>query len=156
MNEQHIVYHCGSGRTSGRSDHPNMDKHRLPYPWSASSGRERGCAYITGDVTKPETLDPLFENTGDAKVIVLHCAGLISIQKKASPAVYRVNVTGTRNVIAKCQQYGVHRLVYVSSVYALPERKGAVIREVDRLSPNNVDGAYAKTYENMSDLWKNL
>ncbi len=101
--------------------------------------------YITGDVTKSETLDPLFQNTGDAKVIVLHCAGLVSIQKKVSPAIYRVNVTGTQNIIHKCQQYGVHRLVYVSSVHAFPERKGAVIREVDQFSPDTVDGAYAKT-----------
>lgn len=101
--------------------------------------------YVTGDVTKPETLDPLFENTGCAKVIVLHCAGIVSIQKKVSPAVYRVNVIGTRNVIAKCRQYGVARLVYVSSVHALPEAKGTVIREVDRFSPETVDGAYAKT-----------
>lgn len=105
----------------------------------------RNVTYITGDVTKPETLDPLFENTGKATVIVLHCAGIVSIQKKVSPAVYDVNVTGTRNVIAKCRQYGVHRLVYVSSVHALPEAKGTVIREVDRFSPDVVDGAYAKT-----------
>lgn len=101
--------------------------------------------YITGNVTKPETLDRLFENTGDAKVIVLHCAGIVSIQKKVSPAVHHVNVIGTRNMIAKCQQYGVHRLVYVSSVHALPERKGTVIREADRFSPDTVNGAYAKT-----------
>lgn len=101
--------------------------------------------YLTGDVTKPETLDPLFENTGEARVIVLHCAGIVSIQKKVSPEVYRVNVTGTQNVIAKCRQYGVHRLVYVSSVHALPEVKGAAVREVDHFSPDTVDGAYAKT-----------
>lgn len=101
--------------------------------------------YITGDVTKPETLDRLFEHTGESKVIVLHCAGIVSIQKKVSPAVHCVNVTGTQNVIAKCQQHGVHRLVYVSSVHALPEKKGEVIREADRFSPDTVDGAYAKT-----------
>lgn len=101
--------------------------------------------YFTGDVTKPETLDPLFENTGEAKVIVLHCAGIVSIQKKVSPEVYRVNVIGTKNVIAKCQQYGVHRLVYVSSVHALPETKGTTVREADHFSPDTVDGAYAKT-----------
>lgn len=100
--------------------------------------------YVTGDITKPETLDPLFENTTGFKVIVLHCAGIVSIQKKVSPAVYRVNVIGTRNVIAKCQQYGVHRLVYVSSVHALPETK-TLIRETDHFSPDTVDGAYAKT-----------
>lgn len=101
--------------------------------------------YFTGDVTKPETLDPLFENTGDTKVTVLHCAGLISIQQKVSPAVYRVNVIGTRNIIAKCQQYAVHRLVYVSSVHALPELENAVIREISHFSPDTVEGAYAKT-----------
>lgn len=101
--------------------------------------------YVTGDVTKPETLDPLFENASEAKIIVIHCAGIVSIQKRVSPAVYHVNVAGTRNIIAKCQQYGVHRLVYVSSVHALPERKGTVIWEVDRFSPDAVDGAYAKT-----------
>ena len=101
--------------------------------------------YITGDVTKPETLDPLFENTGDAKVTVLHCAGIVSIQKKVSSAVHRVNVTGTQNMIAKCRQYGVHRLVYVSSVHALPEQEDTVIRETDHFSPDTVDGAYAKT-----------
>lgn len=101
--------------------------------------------YITGDVTKPETLDPLFANTGDAEVVVLHCAGIISIQKKVSPAVWRVNVTGTRNILAKCKQYGVRRLVYVSSVHALPEARGTLIREIDRFSPDAVNGAYAKT-----------
>ena len=101
--------------------------------------------YITGDVTKPETLDQLFENTEGAKVIVIHCAGIVSIQKKVSSAVYSVNVTGTRNIIAKCRQYNVHRLDYVSSVHALPETNGKVIRESDRFSPDAVDGAYAKT-----------
>ncbi len=112
--------------------------------------RENGLAadnitYITGDVTKPETLDKLFENTDGSKVIVLHCAGIVTIQKKVSPEVYRVNVTGTRNIIAKCQQYGVHRLVYVSSVHALPEKNGAMIYEISRFSPDAVSGAYAKT-----------
>ena len=101
--------------------------------------------YITGDVTKPETLDQLFENTEGAEVIVIHCAGIVSIQRKVSSAIYSVNVTGTRNIIAKCRQYGVHRLVYVSSVHALPEMKGAVIQEADHFSPDAVDGAYAKT-----------
>ncbi len=101
--------------------------------------------YFTGDVTRPETLDPLFENTGSAKVTVIHCAGLVSIQRKVSPALYRVNVTGTRNIIDKCLEHRVHRLVYVSSVHALPEIKGALIREADMFSPDTVEGAYAKT-----------
>lgn len=101
--------------------------------------------YITGDVTRTETLNRLFQNTGKARVIVIHCAGIVSIQKKVSSEVYRVNVAGTKNIIAKCRRYGVYRLVYVSSVHALPERHGAVVREIDQFSPDAVDGAYAKT-----------
>lgn len=102
-------------------------------------------SYITGDVTKPETLDRLFESTDGAETIVIHCAGIVSIQKEVSPAVYSVNVTGTRNIISKCRQYGVRRLVYVSSVHAIPENKGGTVREVDSFSPDTVEGAYAKT-----------
>jgi len=101
--------------------------------------------YFTGDVTEPGTLDPLFQNTGSARVVVIHCAGIVSIQKKVSPEVYRVNVTGTKNILDKCQQYNVCRLVYVSTVHALPEKKGTVIREVNQFSPDTVEGAYAKT-----------
>ena len=39
-------------------------------------------SYITGDVTKPETLDRLFESTDGAETIVIHCAGIVSIQKE--------------------------------------------------------------------------
>ncbi len=102
-------------------------------------------SYITGDVTKPETLDRLFENTFGAEAIVIHCAGIVSIQNEVSPEVYNVNVNGTKNVISKCRQYGVKRLVYVSSVHAIPEIKGGVVREVNSFSPDTVVGAYAKT-----------
>lgn len=102
-------------------------------------------SYITGDVTEPESLDRLFESTDEAEVIVIHCAGIVSIQKEVSPKVYEVNVNGTKNIISKCRQYGVKRLVYVSSVHAIPENKGGTVREVESFSPDTVEGAYAKT-----------
>ena len=40
---------------------------------------------------------------------------------------YRVNVEGTKNVIALCRAHGA-RMVYVSSVHALPEKpRGEVV-----------------------------
>ena len=35
---------------------------------------------------------------------------------------YDVNVNGTKNVLKLCTQYNVSRMVYVSSVHALPEK----------------------------------
>ena len=53
---------------------------------------------------------------------------------------------GTRNVLALCRQYGVRRLVYVSSVHAIAQDPdGGVLREISSFSPDAVAGSYAKT-----------
>lgn len=102
--------------------------------------------YFTGDVTQPETLVPLFEGTDPAHTVVIHTAGLIDIGDRPYEELRRVNVEGTRNVLALCRQYGVRRLVYVSSVHAIAQATdGRVIRETLSFSPDVVIGSYAKT-----------
>ncbi len=79
-------------------------------------------------------------------MIVIHAAGIISITDEVTPLLYNVNVTGTRNVIEKCLRHNVRRLVYISSVHAIPERGDmAEIHEVSAFSKDAVHGAYAKT-----------
>ena len=78
---------------------------------------EDNISYITGDVTKLDTLDRLFENTYGAEAIVIHCAGIVSIQKEVSPEVYEVNVTGTKNIISKCILFLFYALVLILSIY---------------------------------------
>lgn len=108
-----------------------------------------GLTYISGDVCNPESLDALFPK--DAKeetreLIMIHCAGLISIYGGKSPTVYAVNVGGTKNVISACIKHHVKRLVYVSSVHAIPELPAhTVMKEIDSFSPERVIGYYAKT-----------
>ena len=80
-----------------------------------------GVRYSVGDVTLPATLRPLFADTGGRVVIVIHAAGMVSIAQKVTPRLYEVNVNGTTNVLAACRDYGVRRLVYVSSVHAISE-----------------------------------
>lgn len=108
--------------------------------------------YMTGDICKPETLECLFlsENAENAEttsdIIVIHCAGLISIYGGKTPAVYEVNVGGTKNIVDACRRHHVKRLVYVSSVHAIPVRpEHAVISEIRSFSPKQVVGCYAKT-----------
>lgn len=102
--------------------------------------------YFCGDVTRPETLEPLFEGLDPSRTIVIHTAGLIDIGDRPYEQLERVNVGGTRNVAELCRRYGVRRLVYVSSVHAIPEDgDGAVLREVGDFSADRVVGSYAKT-----------
>ena len=102
--------------------------------------------YYRGDVTKPETLAPFFAGLACNEVIVIHAAGLISIGSGQEERLRDVNVLGTRNVIAACRRNQVRRLVYVSSVHAIPQQPGAQpVREAAQFSPRLVTGAYAAT-----------
>lgn len=102
--------------------------------------------YYSGDVSEPETLRPLFEGCEDMETIVIHTAGIIDISNHVSPELYDVNVNGTKNILALCREYLVKRLVYVSSVHAIPEQKrGNVTGEIRDFSPDAVVGGYAKT-----------
>ena len=102
--------------------------------------------YFVGDVRDKESLRPLFENAGDAELYVLHTAGIVDISGEFSSTLYDVNVNGTRNLVELCRQYRIKRLLYVSSVHAIPEKDSvSVLQEVDQFSADRVVGGYAKT-----------
>jgi dihydroflavonol-4-reductase len=102
--------------------------------------------YYKGDVTQIYSLDDVFSDTDDSEVVVIHTAGLISISHKITPRLYNVNVEGTRNIIRQCISHGVKRLLYTSSVHAIPEPdKHTTIKEVSYFSKDSVIGSYAKT-----------
>ncbi len=99
-----------------------------------------------GDVTKMETMQACFEDLKGKSLIVIHCAGIVSIASKINPKLYEVNVKGTQNVIELCQRNRVKKLVYVSSVHAIAERPhGEMIKETIQFNPDKIVGAYAKT-----------
>ena len=116
---------------------------RLP----SEQARDRAhVTYYPGDVRDRDSLRPLFRGLADREVVVFHTAAIVDISGEATPQMVDVNVNGTKNILALCREYGVKRLVYVSSVHAIPEKDGyAVLREVDRFSPQQVTGGYAKT-----------
>ena len=106
----------------------------------------QGAEAVEGDVAREDTLAPFFDRTGYDSVTLLHCAAMITIASKEDRRVWDVNVNGTENVIGLARRTGVERVVYVSSVHAIPERPhGETIREVDDFSPHLVNGQYARS-----------
>lgn len=102
--------------------------------------------YYEGDVRSRESICKLFEGAEDREILFIHAAGIVSIAGNITPALYDVNVNGTRLVCEICLEKKVSRLVYVSSVHAIPEKnKLDVLSEVDAFSPDQVVGGYAKT-----------
>lgn len=98
-----------------------------------------------GDLTDKDTLRSFFAAGGD-NFCVLHCAGLISIASKPDEALYAVNVQGTQNIVDLCREFGASRLIYVSSVHAIPEKPALeTITEPDRFAPDEILGDYGKS-----------
>ncbi len=99
-----------------------------------------------GDVCDIKSIEPAFMYNENESLIVIHCAGIVSIASKYNQKVYDVNVIGTKNVVNLCEMYKVFKLVHVSSVHAIPEKtNGEIIGETSNFNPDDVVGLYAKT-----------
>ncbi len=103
------------------------------------------CEIFAGDVTKPATLEKIFQVPKGSEVYVIHCAAIVYIKSKPNPAVYEVNVLGTKNIVEKTLELGA-KLVYINSVHAIPEKPNrALMTEIVNFDPNTVEGEYAKS-----------
>lgn len=101
-----------------------------------------GVSIVYGDVRDSKTLTEAFIGAD----IVFHLAGMIEIGNGNKKKMEEVNLQGTKNVLEACIQTKVKRLVYTSSVHAIPEKpKGQVMTETKTFSPDLVKGSYAKT-----------
>ena len=103
---------------------------------------------VRGDVRDKQSMEPLFYGLKpDDEVYFIHCAGIVSVASKYDQRVMDVNVRGTENVVSLCKEHNVKKLVYISSVHALPELPhGNVIHEVEGgFQAEAVIGLYAKT-----------
>lgn len=67
---------------------------------------------VIGDITDFNTV---LEACGDIDAVI-HTASLISQELGQPQKLYNVNVIGTENIIHACQQQGVSKLVYTSSI----------------------------------------
>ena len=100
------------------------------------------CEKVYGDVTDLDALLTAFEDVD----VVYHLAGIIDINADQEDMIWNVNVGGTKNVVKACQEKGVRRLVYASSVDAFkPLPDNQVMKEVSSFNPDELDGTYAKT-----------
>lgn len=100
------------------------------------------CTKLKGDITDYDSLLEAFKGCDT----VYHVAGCVEIKPGNEDFVYKVNVTGTENVINACKETGVKRLVYMSSVDTyIPLPDNEVMKEVYEYDPDTLEGTYAKT-----------
>ena len=97
-----------------------------------------------GSVTEPESLKEIFSIPSGALLYVIHCAGIVDRKPGYDPKVYAVNVQGTEIVARKTLEAG-GRLIYISSVQAMPPGKGRQpMQPATVFDPDTVIGLYSK------------
>ena len=107
---------------------------------------------VIGDVCDKSSLSDFFADA-DSRTCVIHCAGIVSVASRPGSKLYQVNVGGTWKVLRQCMEHDVGKMVYVSSVHAIPEKpKGCIISEDCEFSPGLVDGDYAKSKAAATEL----
>ena len=107
---------------------------------------------VIGDVCAENSLTDFFADA-DGRTCVIHCAGIVSVASRPGSRLYQVNVGGIWRVLRQCMEHDVGKMVYVSSVHAIPEKpKGCIITEDCEFSPGLVDGDYAKSKATATEL----
>lgn len=96
---------------------------------------------VPGDVLEPRSL----ERALDGVAVAYHLAARISLAPGPDPETERVNLEGTRNVIAACLKTSVRRLVYASTVYALRLPAEGLVDESLPFDPDHARGAYDRS-----------
>ena len=106
-----------------------------------------GAEIVYGDLCDVDSLEKLFDVPEEYEVYVIHSASIVTLRPEPNPKVHAVNVGGTVNIINKCLEHHVKKLVYISSTSAIPELPhGQKIKEVDHFLPTDgLVGYYAVT-----------
>jgi len=93
-----------------------------------------------GDVFNQAFLDESI-HAGD---IVIHCAGFIDLLNKEKYQSFRTNYQGTKRIADLCLRKN-NRLVYISSVDAIPKKKRGIVSEPMDINPKKMKTYYAKS-----------
>ena len=97
---------------------------------------------VYGNILDQSFLETVFQGMD----CVFHLAGIVEIGSGKKKLIHKVNVEGTRNVVNAAINSHIKRLIYTSSVHAIPELpKPQIQSEINEFNPSKVKGLYAKS-----------
>ncbi|MCG7848678.1 MAG: GDP-mannose 4,6-dehydratase [ANME-2 cluster archaeon] len=109
------------------------------------------CEIITGDITKPETLEGITKDVD----VVFHLAAISNVDYAIKNPVrtYEVNVKGTLNLLEEMRKNPVQKFIYISSshVYGVPQY--LPVDEKHLIAPREPYAACKAAAENMVNAY---
>lgn len=115
---------------------------------------ENQVEWMEADVADLLSLEPVFEGVSH----VFHAAAIVSFDPRDREKMTRTNVEGTANVVNLCLDFGVKKLVHVSSVAAIGRVAGKnEVAETNRWERSAANSQYAITkFQAEQEAWRGL
>ncbi len=128
--------------------------HRGHFPeWMGTEVREQ-VEWVKGDILDVIDLETIFEGITE----VYHCAGYVSFDPKHKRRMLHLNREGTANIVNFCLDFGVRKLVHVSSIAALGRAKdGLKLDEKTEWEESKQNSGYAVSkYLGEIEVWRGV
>lgn len=101
---------------------------------------------------------PLLEEVMAGMQQVYHCAGMISFSRRERDRMFKINEEGTANLVNLLLDFGVEKMVHVSSIAALGRVKnGDTISETSKWQNSKLNSNYAiSKYLAEMQVWRGI
>ena len=112
--------------------------------------------WVEGDILDVPFLEDVVNDNQIQRIF--HCAAIVSFDARERELMYEVNGTGTANVVNVALDFGVEKLIYVSSIAAIGRTEQAHhISENSKWqrSPLNTHYAISK-YQGEQEVWRGI
>ncbi|MBR0385465.1 MAG: NAD-dependent epimerase/dehydratase family protein [Erysipelotrichaceae bacterium] len=111
------------------------------------------CEIFHGEFTDKSSMEEFFDCFSQDDICVIHCGEEVTPLNHFDQQIWDINVEGTKNILDMCRLYHARRLVFVSSVLALPQAQpNSIVCEADSYETDHVLGLYGKTKAAASQL----
>lgn len=137
-----------------KRNEPILAIYRTKIPEQLTKQEQDQVTWVKGDILDVVFLVEVMQECNK----VYHCAGLVSFSPNNVKELYKINVTGTSNVVNACIEAGIEKLIHVSSVASLGrKRDGQVVSENVKWDDSANPSVYGKTkYLGELEVWRGI
>ena len=112
--------------------------------------------WVEGDVCDVPLLEEILKAFGIKQIY--HCAAVVSFDPRDREEMYKINATGTANVVDAALECGVEKLVYMSSIAAIGRVKNEqTVSETNKWQRSDLNTHYAiSKYQAEQEVWRGV
>ncbi len=139
-----------------RRQSSDIEKVRKLFSWYTSEADElfSRIKWVEGDILDMYSLEPHLQDVE----LIIHCAAVVSFEKKKRTGMIHNNVEGTANLVNAALSCGVKRICHVSSNSALGNTKdGLPVTEETAWTPSRRNSGYSESkFFSEAEIWRGV